>query len=369
MKVRAAVLHEVGSPFVIETIDLEGPRAGEVLVKVAAVGVCHSDWHLRTGDTPHPLPVVPGHEGSGVVAEVGPGVAGVAIGDRVALNWAPYCGDCYYCRVGQRVLCKAFKDRIWSGVLPDGTSRLSLNGRTLHHYTGLSCFADYCVVHATSVVPMPPQMPLDVAALIGCAVTTGVGAVVNTAAVPPGASVAVFGAGGVGLSAILGAQIVGAHPIIAVDRTPQRGATARTFGASHALVGSNDIIEEIRLFTEGRGVDFAFDCTGVPKVQRWCLDAIRPGGAAVLVGLAPGADTIAVPTAAMVRQEKTLSGSYYGSCDPARDFPGFADLFLQGMLPIDRLATRRYSLEQINEAYEDMLVADGGRGVIQIADF
>jgi len=364
MRIRAAVLHEVNSPFVVEQVDLAPPRAGEVLVKMKAAGVCHSDWHLRTGDTPHPLPVVVGHEGAGVVSATGEGVDHVKIGDPVALNWAPYCGTCFYCTLGQRVLCKAFKDPVWAGTLMDGSTRLSLNGRPLHHYTALSCFADYCVVPDTCVVKMPEGVPWDVAALIGCAVTTGVGAVVNTAMVQRGTSVVVIGAGGVGISAILGATLVGAETIIAVDRTPQKGALARAFGATHALVGDEDIVAGVRDATGGRGADFVFECTGVPALQRKAVEAARPGGAAVFVGLAPGDATIDVSPAALTREEKTVSGSYYGSCDPARDFPEFADAFLQGVLPIDRLVTRTYALEQINEAYDDMLNATGGRGVI-----
>src|SRR5258708_31045301 len=228
MKIKAAVFYEPGVPFRVEVLDLEAPRAGEVLVKVAAVGVCHSDWHLMTGATKPPLPVVPGHEGAGVVAGVGPGVARVALGDHVALNWAPNCGKCFYCLNDRPSLCAAYVAPIWAGTMLDGSTRLSKGGRPVYHFSALACFAEHCVVPQECCVPFSKAVPLNVAALIGCAVTTGVGAVLNTARVKAGSSVAGVGAGGVGLSILMGARLGGASQIIAAGRAPGQLGLARS---------------------------------------------------------------------------------------------------------------------------------------------
>src|SRR5258707_11700366 len=276
MKIKAAVLYEPGMPFAVETLDLEAPRAGEVLVKVAAVGVCHSDWHLMTGATKHPLPVVPGHEGAGVVAAVGPGVNVVALGDHVALNWAPNCGKCFYCLNDRPSLCAAYVGPLWAGVMLDGSTRLSKDGQPVYHFSALACFAEYCVVPQECCVPFSKAVPLNVAALIGCAVTTGVGAVLNTARVKAGSSVAVFGAGGVGLSIIMGAHLAGASRVIAVDVAPAKLEMARGFGATDALLGGPRGNDAIRELTSGRGTDYVFQAVGLPGVEAHQLDAPRP---------------------------------------------------------------------------------------------
>src|SRR5471032_2297191 len=206
MQIRGALLRGVHQPFSIERLELEPPQKGEVLVGMKATGVCHSDWHIVTGATPHPLPVVPGHEGAGVVESIGPGVSSVKVGDHVALNWAPSCGRCFYCLRGKQSLCTAYVEPIWAGTMMDGTTRLSIDGEPVYHFSALACFAEKAVVPEVCCVPLPKAIPFNVAALIGCAVTTGVGAVLNTAKVPPGCSVAVFGAGGVGLSIVMGAR-------------------------------------------------------------------------------------------------------------------------------------------------------------------
>ena len=364
MKIQAAVFYEPHAPFKVETLDLEPPRTGEVLVKVAAAGVCHSDWHLMTGATKHPLPVVPGHEGAGVVEAVGPGVTRVKPGDHVALNWAPNCGACFYCLNDRPSLCSAYVGPLWAGTMMDGTPRLSQDGQPIYHFSALACFADYTVVPQECCVPMRPEIPLTVAALIGCAVTTGVGAVLNTAKVKPGSSVAVFGAGGVGLSIVMGAKLAGASAIIAVDRAPAKLEMAKQFGATQALISDADANDAIRKLTDGRGADYVFEAIGLPVVQEQCLYAARPGGVIVLAGVSPMGSSTNLPGAIITRQEKVVMGTYYGSANTARDFPLYADLYLIGRLDLDRLVSKRYPLEQINEAYADMLSGAVARGVI-----
>ncbi len=364
MIVRAAVLYAPNTPFVIEELDLEPPKSGEVLVRMAATGVCHSDWHLMTGATVHPMPVVPGHEGAGVVEQLGEGVEGLQVGDHVALNWAPSCGACFYCKHGRPSLCGTFVEAVWAGTMLDGTTRLSREGKPVFHFSSLACFADRVVVPAVCCVRLPETVPLSIAALIGCAVTTGVGAVLNTANVEPGTSVAVFGAGGVGLSIVLGARLAGAKTIVAIDKTPEKLEIAKSFGATHGLLVSDEISAEVRKLTEGRGADYVFEAVGIPAVQELCLAVARPGGKIVFAGIAPAGSSTNLPGAILTRQEKTVMGSYYGTADPVRDFPRFAALYLNGSLDLDRLVSRTYSLDQINEAYEDMLSGTIARGLV-----
>ncbi len=364
MKIQAAVLHEPGASFSIETIDLDPPRDGEVLVRVVAAGVCHSDWHLVTGATAHAMPVVAGHEGAGVVEAIGPGVERVSVGDHVALNWAPSCGNCFYCLHDRPSLCGTFVEPIWAGTMLDGTTRLSKDGAPVYHFSALACFADYAVVPAAACVPLDKGVPLSIAALIGCAVTTGVGAVLNTAQVKPGSSVAVYGAGGVGLSIIMGAKLAGAGRIIAVDTRETKSDMARSFGATDFLPAGPDTVDSIRRMTSGRGADYVFEAIGSPPVQEECLAAVRPGGTVVLAGVAPMGSGTNLPGAIITRQEKTITGTYYGSANPARDFPLYADLYRQGKLDLDRLISRTYRLDQINEAYADMLNGEVARGLI-----
>jgi S-(hydroxymethyl)glutathione dehydrogenase/alcohol dehydrogenase len=246
----------------------------------------------------------------------------------------------------------------------DGAPRLSLGGRPVYHFSALACFAEYAVIPQESCVPMLKDVPLTVAALIGCAVTTGVGAVLNTARVRPGSSVAVFGAGGVGLSVLMGAKLAGASRIIAVDRTPEKLDLARGFGATDVALAGPETNDAIRELTEGRGADYVFEAIGLPGVQERCFDAARKGGMLVLVGLAPMGSRTSFPSAVIARQEKTITGSYYGTCNPARDFPLMADLYLKGKLDLDRLISKTYSLDEINAACADMLSGSAARGVI-----
>ncbi|NOZ71771.1 MAG: Zn-dependent alcohol dehydrogenase [Chloroflexi bacterium] len=364
MRIKAAVLHQIGSPFEIETLDLEEPHAGEVLVKIKAAGVCHSDWYLQTGDTKHPLPVVPGHEGSGIVESVGEGVSRVKPGDHVVLNWAPSCGECYYCLHDRPSLCTTYVGPLWAGTMLDGTTRLSYKGEPVYHFSGVSCFADYVVVPEISCVSVAPDIRLEVGALVGCAVTTGVGAVLNTAQVKPGSSVAVFGTGGVGLNIVMGAKLAGAAQIIAVDKAQAKEKIAREFGATTFLLAGTDTVEAIRDLTEGRGADYVFEAIGIPAVQEQCLAAVRPGGIVVLVGVAPMGSSTNLPGSIITRQEKTVTGSYYGTANTLRDFPLYLDLYQRRLLDLDRLVSKTYTLEQINEAFADMLSGKNARGVI-----
>ncbi len=364
MKIKAAVFYEPHKPFEIETLDLAPPGPGEVLVKVAAAGVCHSDWHLMTGATKHVTPVVPGHEGAGVVEAVGAGVTRFAPGDHLCLSWAPSCGQCFYCLNDRPSLCATYVGPLWAGTMLDGTTRLSKDGQPVYHFSSLACFAEYIVVPQECCVPVPREVPLTVAALIGCAVTTGVGAALNTARVKPGSSVAVFGAGGVGLSILMGAKLAGAGRLIVVDRVQDKLDFAVAFGATDVLMAGPDVPEAIREMTEWRGADYVFEAIGLPSVQEQCLDCVRPGGLIVLAGISPMGSGTNFPGAILARQEKTVTGTYYGSANPARDFPLFTELYQRGKLDLDRLVSRTYALEQINEAYADMLAGTVARGVI-----
>lgn len=364
MKIRAALLVEAHKPFIVDEVELDEPRAGEVLVKIAASGVCHSDYHLVSGATKHPMPVVPGHEGAGVVTAVGDGVTRTKPGDHVTLNWAPDCGDCFYCLRGKPNLCETYVEPIWAGTMLDGTTRLRWKGETVYHFSGLASFAEYAVVPQESCVPIRKDVPLAVAALVGCAVATGVGAAMYTAQVKPGESVVVFGCGGVGLSILQGAVLCGADTIIAVDNNPAKMEIARQFGATHTILASENPIAAVHDLTGGRGVEHAFEAVGIPSLQELAMQAIRPGGTLTLAGLSPMGSGTNLPGAIITRQEKVIKGSYYGTINASRDFPLLLDLYMAGKLKLDQLVSRTYKLEQINEAYETMLSGSVARGVV-----
>ncbi len=364
MKIQAAVLYEPHTRFVVEALSLDEPKPGEVLIRIAASGVCHSDYHLVSGATKHPMPLVPGHEGAGIVEAVGPGVTRVQPGDHVTLNWAPDCGHCFYCLRGKPNLCETFTKPIWGGTMLDGTPRLHRNGQPVYHFCGLASFAEYAVVPQESCVPIRHDVPLKVAALVGCAVATGVGAVMYTAGVRPGESVVVFGCGGVGLNILQGAALCGAQPIIAVDTTPAKMEIARQFGATHILMSDDDTVKAIRNISGGRGADYAFEAVGIPSVQEMALRTVRPGGTLVLAGLAPMGTGTNLPGAIITRQEKVIKGSYYGTINARRDFPLLLDLYVAGKLKLDELISKEYRLNQLNEAYDAMLTGEVARGVV-----
>lgn len=364
MQIEAAVLEAAGEPFVIKSLTLDPPQAGEVLVRIKAVGVCHSDWHLVTGATKHPLPLVPGHEGAGIVEQLGTGVDDLVVGDHVILNWAPACGECFYCRHSKPNLCDTYTQPIWAGTMLDGSTRLRDGDRAVYSYCGLAAFAERTVVLRQSCVKIRKEVPFDIAALVGCAVTTGVGAAMFTARVQKGQSVAIIGCGGVGLSCVQGAILCGAEKIIAIDLNSQRVAKAIELGATHGVESSPAAIEEVRDLTEGRGVDHAIEAVGIPALQEQAYAMTRPGGTVTFAGLSAMGTSTNLPGALIVREEKTIKGSYYGSANPQKDFPMLTDLYEAGKLDLKALVTRKYKLAEINEAYRHLLAGEGARGVI-----
>ena len=363
---RAAVLREVGASLEIEDVELGPPGPGEAEVRLAASGVCHSDWNVVDGTTPNPLPVVLGHEGAGVVETVGTGVETVAEGDHVILSWLPACGRCFYCVRGRQALCDVAMADMFRGTLPGGELRLSRDGEALYHYSYLSTFAERCIVPESCCVPIRKDAPLEVAALIGCAVMTGFGAVVRRARVEPGSTVAVYGAGGVGLSAVMGARLAGAAAVVVVDPVAFKRETALELGATHAADPSTeDVVELLRDLTNGRGADVAVDAAGAPGIVAHAYGAIRPGGIVVAVGI-PALDVTAdLPGPDLPREEKIVTGSLYGSCRPQVDMPLVLDLFMDGRLQLDRLVTRTYPLEEINQAFAAMNAGEVARGVVK----
>lgn len=364
MNIQAAVLMQPNTPLEITELSLQAQADGEVLVRLAASGVCHSDYHLISGATKHPLPAVLGHEGAGVVEAVGGGVTRVKTGDHVVLNWAPACGTCFYCQHDKPNLCETFTGPIWAGTMLNGTPRLYHNGDPVYHYCGLATFAQYAVVPQESCIAVRKDVPLKVAALVGCAVATGVGAAFYTAHVRPGESVVVVGCGGVGLNILQGAALCGAYPIIAIDANRAKMALAQQFGATHSLIANAQTLPAIRELTGGRGADYVFEAIGVPTIQEQLLEYVRPGGELVLVGISPMGTSTNFPSAILTRQEKVVKGSYYGTIDAARDFPLLLDLYMAGKLKLDELISREYALDQVNVAFQSMLSGDVARGVI-----
>jgi Zn-dependent alcohol dehydrogenase len=361
---RAAVLYEPGQPLQVEDVELDPPRAGEVCVRVAAAGVCHSDYHVMRSGLPANMPVVLGHEGAGVVEEVGPGVTSVAPGDPVVLLWRASCGRCDYCSRGRPALCQWGQGIRATGRMADGTARLHAGGRDLRTFLGVSCFAERTVCLQESVLRIPADVPMAIAALAGCAVMTGVGAVVNTARVEPGSTVLVIGAGGVGLCAVMGAVLAGAGRIVVADLNADKLELATSLGATDVVDASGDDVPGAVRELTGGGVDYAFEVIGLPETVNQAVAALRAGGTAVAIGVAPTGATAAVPLGDLVTQEKTLKGSIYGSTRPQADFPRLFELYRRGRLPLDRLLTREWPLDQINEAYDAMLAGTVARSVI-----
>jgi Zn-dependent alcohol dehydrogenase len=360
------VLEAAGASTRVEELDLAAPRAHEVLVRLGASGVCRSDYNAVDGTTSTPWPVVLGHEGAGVVEAIGEDVMRVRPGDHVTLSWTPSCGECAECVRDLPQLCSTIWPLMGSGGLMDETSRLSRGGETVHHYCFLSTFAEACVVPERSCVPIPAEVPFDVASLVGCAVTTGVGAVWNTAGVRPGDRVAVIGCGGVGLSALMAAVAVGAGPVVAVDATPAKVEAAKALGAAHGVVwaGSADETAEAVRAASGGGVDYAIEATGRGEAMLAAVLATRTRGAAVLIGI-PRADTVVpLPALTIPRMERRVLGSIYGSARPERDFPRILDVYLAGRLPLDRLVSHRLPLDEVDRAYTLMNSGEALRVVL-----
>ncbi len=365
MKAKAAVLFEVGKRLELCDVDVAAPQAGEVLIRMAAGGVCHSDLHAMTGHLVASLPAILGHEGAGVVADVGPGVTSLQPGDHVIPLWRLSCGVCEFCSDGRPALCNAGSQVRMTGRFLDGTTRFSLSGREIKHFAGVSTFSEYSVVPEKAVLKIPDDLPLDKAALLGCAVITGYGAVVNCARVKPGASVVVFGAGGVGLNAVQGAAIAGAEKIIAVDLVPKKLEYAREFGATHVVNASDgDPVAAVRALTSGRGVDYAFEVIGLPKTMRQAYDCLAKRGVCVVVGVAPMTMEVSVPVMSLVYEERVLTGSVYGSSRPTIDIPKLIALYRAGKLKLDELLTRTYPFTEINEAYAALERGEVARSVV-----
>ncbi len=364
MKTRAAVMREYHQ-LAIETIELEPPRANEVLVRMYAAGVCHSDLHTLRGELRAQPPLVLGHEGAGIVASVGANVTQFKPGDRVLVNWLPADGTCPACLRGQPNLCERLPKTVLAGYLPDGTSRLqTLDGVPLKHYLGAATMSEFAVIDQASAILFPDDVPFEVAAITGCAVATGVGAVVNTARIEPGSSVAVIGCGGVGMSAILGAQLAGAHSIFAVDVLESRLDFAKQLGATETLNPLQcDISGTLKAFSRG-GVDYVFDTVGSAVTISQALQGARPGGTAVIVGMHAAKTEVPIPVGQLVFQNRRLLGSFVGSIRPQVDLPRFIELYRAGRLPIHLLVTQRYTLDQVAQAFADMESGVGARGVI-----
>lgn len=362
---KAAVLYRTKQPLQVEEVDLAPPGEGEVMVRIGAAGVCHSDYHFMNGDLPITLPAVLGHEGAGVVEEVGPGVKALQKGDHVVLLFRAACGRCEYCARARPALCALAGQLRNTGRLLDGTSRLSRGGEEIRHFLGVSCFAERAVVPVEGAVRIPDDIPLEIAALMGCAVLTGVGAAVNTAAVEPGATVLVVGAGGIGLNCVMGAVVAGANQVITADLSDSKLELSLDFGATHTVnAGERDLVAAVRELTAGEGVDYAFEAIGNPRATRQAFESLRRGGTAVSVGIAPIGSDLSIDAGELVYQEKTLKGSYYGSSRPHADITRFLNLYRSGRLPLDRLLSRRYPLERVNEAYDALLAGEVARSVL-----
>jgi S-(hydroxymethyl)glutathione dehydrogenase/alcohol dehydrogenase len=367
MQVRAAVLEGVGGPLHIAELELAPPGPGEVRVRMHASGVCHSDYNAVDGTAATRCPAVLGHEGAGVVEAAGAG-AGIAEGQRVMLSWMPACGRCPECARGLEHLCTTAWGHMGHGGLLDGTPRLSRDGAPVYHYSFLSTFAERTVVPADCCIPIPADVPFAIAALAGCAVATGTGAVWRTAGVRPGDRVAVLGCGGVGMSAVLGAVAAGAHPVIAVDVSEDKLAAAQELGATHAVAwqdGPEATAERVTKVSGG-GVDYAVEATGRPEAALAAFLSTRPRGAAVLIGI-PSADAVlTLPALPIPRMERRILGSIYGSSRPARDFPALLDLYRSGRLPLDRLVSRRLPLDAVEDAFDLMRGGEALRVVLDL---
>jgi len=374
MKIKAAVLNKMGAeppyeksrPLSIEEFDLDDPGRGEVMVKIGAAGLCHSDLSVIDGNRPRPTPMVLGHEAAGVVEKLGPGADDLKVGDHVVMVFVPSCGHCLPCAEGRPALCEPGAAANGAGTLLSGARRLHRSGSDVHHHLGCSAFAEYATVSRRSLVKIDTELPLDEAALFGCAVLTGVGAVINTAKVSAGSSVAVIGLGGVGLSSLLGAIAVGARRVVAIDLSDEKLGLARQLGATDTFNPSAaNAVDEIKNATNG-GVDFAFEMAGSVRAMDLAYKITRRGGTTVTAGLPPPTHTFALPQVNLVAEERTVKGSYIGTCVPSRDLPRYIELYRRGKLPVDRLMSGRLKLEEINLGFDRL---HNGKAVRQVVMF
>ena len=365
---RASIFTAPDAPLSVQTVELPAqPGSGDVLVRMRASGVCHSDFHVRVGEWSAPIPMILGHEGSGVVEAVGDGVTTVQPGDHVVLSWTPSCGRCQYCISGRPVLCDKFNETTAQHVSFDGRTRVLLpDGTNVSSFVALGTYGEFAMVPEPAAIKVRADIPFAEASLIGCAVTTGIGAAVNTAGIRAGNSVLVIGAGGVGLNAVQGARLTDARMIIAADLSDEKLAVAKTFGATHTInSGRDDLVETVRSLTEGRGVEYALEAIGLKKTIELAYQSIARGGTAVVVGQAPEGVTIELDPFEMSDQEKTIKGSNYGSSRPAIDFPRIADLQMDGQVDLSTLVTSRIGLDDIEDAFAAMKRGEGIRAVIE----
>ncbi len=374
MKITAAVLREIGRPapyaqsmpLSLEQVELDAAGPGEVLVRIRAAGLCHSDLSVIDGNRPRPMPMVLGHEAAGVVEQVGVGVTGLARGDHVVAAFVPSCGHCGPCDAGRPALCEPGFAANSAGTLLAGARRLHDANGEVNHHLGVSGFADHAVLAANSLVRVPGDLPFAEAALFGCAVITGVGAVVNTAAMPRGASVAVVGLGGVGLASLLAAKMLDAEHIVAIDMNDAKLATARELGATAAVNAADpDAADKVRDLTRG-GVAFAFEMAGAARAFELAYRITRRGGTTVSAGLSHPDQRFSLPHLGLVAEERTIKGSYLGSCVPSRDIPRYIDWYRAGRLPVNRLLSERIRLEDINGAFDRLAAGASIRQVIEI---
>lgn len=363
---KAAVLRAFDRPLAIEDVAIADPRDREVLVRIMATGVCASDLSTIRGKTASELPLVPGHEAAGIVERVGPGVSRVRPGDRVVLSWAPNCGHCFYCQESHPTLCDTYGGAAGSGGLWDRTSRLGPADAPLKHYSCVSSFAELAVVPETGCIRIADDVPFAVAALVGCAVTTGFGAVTNDAAVRPGDHVAVLGVGGVGINAIAAAKLAGAEVICAIDTNPAKAAVAMQNGATHFIdATAEDCRQQVRDLANGRGVDSTIECTGRPAAMTMAYDITRPAGKVVIVGIAPVGTQLSIPAIGFPGSKKRIIGSIYGGGVPERDIGRILSLYQQGRLELDRQIGKRIALQQVNDALTDLEAGVLARTIIE----
>jgi S-(hydroxymethyl)glutathione dehydrogenase/alcohol dehydrogenase len=364
MQIRAAILWEQGAPLSVESAELSPPGPGEVLVEVKAAGVCHSDLHAANGEWPMRVPLILGHEGAGVVREVGTNITRLKEGDRVVLCWAPPCGVCPSCLEGRPVLCDRLEKTTFRNKMPDGGTRVRARDKDVAPFLGTACFASHVVVPEAGAIAITDATPFESLAALGCAVITGVGAVLNAAKVPEGSTVAVIGAGGVGLNVVQGAAIAGCAHIIATDRNAAPLALAARLGATDVVHISATAADAIRERTGGRGAEYVFDTVGSPETMADAVAAARKGGTVVITGLSRVDARGSIAMFPFVMQEKRLIGSAYGSGQPLRDIPRLVALEAEGRLNLREIATRTYTLDQVNDALASLAAGQGGRGII-----
>jgi S-(hydroxymethyl)glutathione dehydrogenase / alcohol dehydrogenase len=367
MRFRAAVLRNPNIPMEIETLEMAPLAAGDVLVRLCASGLCHTDLEAIQGALVYPLPIVLGHEGAGIVEAVGSAVCQVRPGDHVVCSWNPHCGHCFFCERDQPILCEPFTRNQPRGLLLDGTSRMSVHGEIVHHYSVTSTHAEYTVVPESGAIPVPQEIPFDRACLIGCGVMTGVGAAVRQARVALGSSVVVIGCGAVGLNVIQGARLAGAGPIIAIDLDRKRLDLALGFGATHHVCGTgSEVLDQVRALTHGRGADYSFEAAGRAATFRLAVEATRPGGDVVWLGKIPVNEEVAFRWGSLMGERRIVRSSY-GNARPRRDFPWLAEEYLAGRLKLDELITQRIRLEDINGGFAALAKGEGIRTVILFA--